>query len=453
VTLGIVLAALAATYALACLVPAWLDRPPRPFVPEELAAPQPLPAGFLRGTATAAYQVEGGAEGEDWWAFEQEPGRIARGERSGRAADHWNRVAEDVELMRRLGANAYRFSILWSRVEPAPGRWDEAAWAHYADELERLRAAGITPMITLHHFTLPRWLEGGALAPGFPAAFARLAGEAARRLGGAVELWCTINEPNVFMFKGFVEGSWPPAVQDPARAVAAYANLLRAHAAAATAVRAERPGAKIGVAMHLRVFEPARRWFLPDWLAARGTAAAFNWAFYDAISAGRLRFAAPGFPKLDEPLPELAGSADWFGVNYYTRDRVRFSLAAPGRTARTPGPGARTDLGWEIHPEGLLRLLRSVHRRYAVPIYVTENGIADARGTARPAFVRAHVHAVARAAREGVPVRGWFYWALTDNFEWAEGFEPRFGLYRVDYATLTRTPAPGAEEFAALAGR
>ena len=306
-------------------------------------------------------------------------------------------------------------------------------------------------MVTLHHFTLPRWLEGGVLDPEFPAAFGRLAGEAARRLGGEVELWCTINEPNVLMFKGFVEGSWPPAVQDPARAVGAFANLLRAHAQAADAIRAARPRAKIGVAMHLRVFEPSRPWFLLDGIAARGSARVFNWAFHDAIAAGRLRFSAPGFPHLDEPLPELVGSVDWFGLNYYSRDMVRFSPSAPGLTARMPGPGAQTDLGWEIHPEGLLRLLRAAHRRYGLPIHVTENGIADARGTARAAFLRAHVHAVARAAAEGVPVRGYFHWSLTDNFEWAEGFEPRFGLYRVDYRTFARAPAGGAEEFAALA--
>jgi beta-glucosidase len=267
---GISLAALAVAYAAACLWFAHGEQVPAGFTQEDLAAPvgQALPAGFLWGTATAAYQVEGESQGEDWWAFEQEPRRIARGERSGRAVDHWNRVAEDVELMRRLGANAYRFSITWSRVEPEPGRWDEAAWGHYADEVWRLRAAGVEPMITLHHFTVPRWLAGGVLDPGFPEGLARLAGEAARRLGGEVRLWCTINEPNVLMFKSFVEGSWPPAAKDPASASATFANLLRAHALAAAAIRKARPDARIGVAMHLRIFDPARRANLLDWIAA-----------------------------------------------------------------------------------------------------------------------------------------------------------------------------------------
>jgi beta-glucosidase len=203
--------------------------------------------------------------------------------------------------------------------------------------------------------------------------------------------------------------------------------------------------------MHLRIFDPARRANLLDWIAARGTAGGFNWAFYDAIASGRLRLEVPGFPKIDQPFPQLVGSADWFGLNYYSRDLVRFAPGEPGLTRREVGPGPRTDLGWEIYPEGLLRLLRAAHARYGLPIYVTENGIADARGTLRPAYIRGHVHAVAQAAREGVPVLGYFHWSLMDNFEWAEGFEPRFGLYRVDHATCQRTPAGGAEVFAALA--
>jgi beta-glucosidase len=244
---------------------------------------------------------------------------------------------------------------------------------------------------------------------------------------------------------------WPPGVKDPARASAAFASLLRAHALAAAAVRAAAPAARIGAAIHLRVFDPARRWFLPDWIAARTSAEAFDWAFYDAITSGRVRLDVPGFPELDEPLAGLAGSADWLGVNYYSRDLVRFSPAAPGLTERSPGPGPLSDLGWEVYPEGLHRLLHSAYARYRLPIYVTENGVADRRGSLRPAFIRAHAHAIARAAREGVPVLGYFHWALVDNFEWADGFEPRFGLFSVDYATLERRPAAGSEAFAAIA--
>ncbi len=355
--------------------------------------------------------------------------------------------------MSRIGANAYRFSVEWSRVEPRDGKWDRAAWAHYVGEVRRLRAAGIEPMVTLHHFTLPIWLAGGILANAFPDRFARFAGEAARRLGNYVTLWCTVNEPNVLVYNGFVKGLWPPAVKNNGRASAAFASLLRAHASAAAEVHTANPRARVGVAMHLRAFDPDRVWFPPDWIAAHITATGFNWAFYDAIASGRIRFAMPGFPQLDEPLEELRGSCDWFGVNYYTRDIVRFSPFAAELSTTVPGPGAKSDLGWEVYPEGLLYLLRSAYARYRLPIYVTENGIADRHGWMRSEFLRSHVHALSRASQEGIPVLGYFHWSLMDNFEWDLGFKPRFGLYSVHYGTMERTPAGGAGTFRALAGQ
>jgi beta-glucosidase len=447
-----VLAAAAAGWVMACLVFTLRD-PALSFSEEELARPAaPWPAGFLWGTATSAHQIEGGNR-NDWTRFEEQPGRIAHGERSGRAADSWNRWADDTALLSALHANSYRFSIEWSRLEPTEGTWDEAAWARYSELLRALRAARITPMVTLLHFTLPQWMadRGGVRAPDFPTRFARFAGEAARRFSPDVSLWGTHNEPNVQMYLGYVEGVWPPAHKSPEEAVEAFAGLVRAHALAAAAVRAGDPDASIGVAVNLVDLQPASRASLPDWLAAGMASDAFNWSFYDSIRAGRLHLRAPGFPTLDEPLPGLRGSADWFGANYYRRDLVAFSPRTPGLLKVTPGPGRKNDLGWEIHPEGLLRLLRLASSRYGLPIYVTENGIADARGDVRPGYLRAHAHAVSRALAEGVPVRGCFHWSLLDNFEWAEGFTPRFGLYRVDYTTLARAPTPAVTEFAALA--
>jgi beta-glucosidase len=412
-----------------------------------------LPAGFLLGTATSAHQVEGGNDKNDWALFEAEAGRIARGERSGKADDHWNRVAEDVELMKKIGANAYRFSVEWSRVEPSSGFWDDAAWDHYQDEVNRLREAGIVPMVTLLHFTLPAWLaeRGGLTAPDFARAFARFAGEAAARFGNSVELYCTLNEPNVAMYNGYVQGIFAPGQKSNSAAVAAFAGMVRAHGAAARAIRARNPNARIGVAMNLILFEPKRWYNLLDVVVTRFANSAFNWAFLDSVAAERVRFRAPGFPSIDEPNPELSGSLDFIGVNYYRRDIVSFAPGQPGLVRNEPGDGERTDLGWEIHPEGLLRVLREAHRRYGRPIYLTENGLADAAGAKRGPFIRDHLAAVSVAVREGIDVRGYFHWSLLDNFEWAEGFEPRFGLYRVDYATLERTAAPGAEVFAELA--
>jgi beta-glucosidase len=202
--------------------------------------------------------------------------------------------------------------------------------------------------------------------------------------------------------------------------------------------------------MNLIDFAPRWRLSPLDRLATLAAAHAFNWAFHDAIHTGRVRLHIPSFPRLDEPLPQLRGSADFVGVNYYTRLMVHFSPWARGFVSRRPGPGPRNDLDWEIHPQGLSRLLAETWRRYRLPIYVTENGIADAADTRRAAFLRAHVDEVAQALARGVPVRGYFHWSLVDNFEWAEGFAPRFGLYRVDYDTLARTPTVAVETFRAL---
>ena len=412
-----------------------------------------LPPGFLLGTATAAHQIEGGNARNDWARFEEEPGRIASGDKSGDASDHWHRVAEDINLMRALGANAYRFSIEWSRLEPNEGTWDEAAWAHYEDELRQLRAAGITPMVTLLHFTLPLWLaeRGGATAPDFPERFGRFAAQAARRFGSMVELWCTLNEPNVQMMLGYLEGTWPPGKRAPDEAARAFAGLMRAHAAAAGALRAGAPGAKIGVAVNLVVLDPASRWSLFDWLASYFAGRAFNWAVYDSIQNGRVQLWIPGLLKVDEPLPALQGSVDFFGMNYYTRYLMRFSPWAHGMIERRFGPGERSDMNWEIYPEGQLRMLKKAWNRYKLPIYITENGIADAAGTRRAAFLQSHLSAISQAIRAGIPIHGYFYWSLIDNFEWAEGFAPRFGLYHVNYKTFARTPAAGSEVFTAWA--
>jgi beta-glucosidase len=427
------------------------------FTPEVLARPAvSLPAGFLWGTATSAHQIEGGND-NDWTRFESVPGNIEGGDSSAVTVDHWNRMTEDVALMEAIGANAYRFSIEWSRVEPEEGAWNEEAWARYEDLVRRLREAGLTPMVTLLHFTLPNWIadRGGVTARDFPERFARFASEAGRRLGAGVDLWCTINEPNVQMFMGYMAGEWPPLETSPARAAAAWVGLLRAHAAAAKALRAVDPEAKIGIAQNQMVLQPEWRFWLPDWLAVRFVDQAWNWASYDAIRDGHVRFRLPG-ASIDEPMPDLVGSADYFGLNYYFRYFVHAVPGAPQGVAMRPGPGMQSELGGDpppgdSYPEGLVLLMREAWSRYGLPIYVTEAGIADERGVMRGPLIRAHVEAIQWARAEGIPVQGYLHWTLMDNFEWDKGYRPRFGLHRVDPETLERTPAGGAHEFAALA--
>jgi beta-glucosidase len=427
------------------------------FTSEELARPAPpLPKGFLWGTATSSHQIEGGNR-NDWTRFEAAPGTIEGGDTSAVALDHWNRMAEDVALMKAIKASAYRFSIEWSRLEPQESAWNEAAWVRYQDLVRQLREARITPMVTLLHFTLPLWMadRGGVAAPDFPERFSRFAAEAGKRLGPGVDLWCTLNEPNVQMYMGYVIGTWPPQKKSPAEAAQAWRGLLRAHAGAAAALRAADPGAKVGVANNVMLLEPASRLSLFDWLAARFLDQFWNWAFADAIRDGRARLRLPG-TTLDEAIDGLQGSVDFFGLNYYFRYLMRFAPSAPQRVEMRPGPGPKSELAGEppagdSPPEALFLLMREAWARYHLPIYITEGGIADEKGTMRGALIRGQVEAVQRALAEGIPVRGYLHWSLMDNFEWEKGYRPRFGLFRVDRATLERTPAGGADVFAALA--
>jgi len=457
----------------------WLSRKLTPvFMAAELTRFVPSwPKGFLWGTATAAHQVEGGQH-NDWTRFEEQPGAIARGEKSGLADDMWNRFPQDVVLMKALHANALRLSIEWSRVEPVEGKWDEAAWTRYVEWMHLLSQNGITPMVTLLHYTLPVWMadRGGLTAPDFPDRFARFAGEATARLRPDVHLWCTINEPNYHTHHAYIAGNYPPQRKSAVEAAKAFAGLLRAHALASQAIRQCDAAARIGVAMSLTDYEPASRWSLPDWVATKKQADEDNWAFYDSIKSGRIRFnlssaassitvasssymnaanraSDPSAVSVDEPLPGLLGSADWFGANYYDRNLVWFAPFSPGLLQIREGPGPKGDLGWEIYPEGLLSLLHSAWARYKLPVYITENGLPDAAGTNRAAFIHAHAYAVSRAIAQGVPVKGYFFWSFVDNFEWVDGFAPRFGLYRVNYSTLERQLAPGTEEFIRLAPR
>jgi beta-glucosidase len=443
-----------------------------------------VPAGFLLGAATSAHQIEGGNQNDwtDWEAGSYPDGRPhVRARASARvAADSWNRYPSDVEALELLGANVYRFGIEWSRLEPTEGSWNVEAAARYREMLQALRRASpqpITPMVNLYHFTLPRWVSarGGWEWPGAVAAFAAFAGRAGEAFGDLVDLWCTLNEPNVYATKGFLSGEWPPGVQDPPRAARVLATLIRAHGAATSALRArdrvvaDRTGGaptRIGLAHNVRVFEPASRANPLDWLVVHFADRFYNRALTDAIATGRIRVWLPTAISIDEPDPELRGSLDWLGLNYYTRDLVRARVSGmfggggspyevvPPRGEDLDGPlGGVSDLGWPIHPEGLLHELR-VFSAYGWPLIVTENGLADAGGARRPGFIRSHVFAVDEARRGGVNVIGYLHWSLIDNFEWSHGYAGRFGLFSIDFEhdpTLRRTPTPAVATFRELA--
>ncbi len=453
--------------SLLLLLAACSDRPR--FDPEEVRAARigaGLPAGFLLGTSTAAHQVEGGNE-NDWAAWERgqwPDGRphIKDGTVSGAATDSWNRFDEDVRLMETLGANAYRFSVEWSRLEPTQGSWDEEAAERYRQWAHTLREKGITPLVTLYHFTLPPWVAeaGGWENPSTLEAFEAYAARVAQALGGEVDWWCTVNEPNVYAVLGYLDGVWPPGRQDTKAMATVLSHLIEGHARAARQLRAQDTAdadgdghaTRVGLAHHVRIFQPATG-STADTAVAALTDTFFNESVPEALRTGRIRLSVPGQVSIDRQVDDLKGSVDYFGINYYTRDTVRQYFGEPSLSRQyVPRGREKNDLGWELYPEGLyLFLLR--YAESGLPLLVTENGMADHTGERRPYYLQSHLYAVEQAVAQGVDVRGYFHWSLLDNFEWAEGYEPKFGLFAVDLASpeKTRTPTAAVDTFQEIA--
>jgi beta-glucosidase len=402
---------------------------------------------FLWGAATAAHQVEGNNTNNDWWRWEQIPGNIADGTRSGLACDHYNRFPEDFAQWRGMGHNAHRLSLEWSRIEPSPGVYDSRAIDHYRTVLGTLRGLGMEPMVTLHHFTNPLWLadRGGWESEDVVERFRLYSRHCIDTLGDLVHLWVTINEPNVYAYHSYTAGLWPPQKKDLGAGAHVLRNMVRGHAAAYREIRqsANGPAAKVGVAQHLRVFQPWRPWSPLDRLAATLPDRAFNHWFLRACTDGRA-----GFPLgFRHQLPEAVGTLDFIGVNYYSRDMVAFTPRAPGELfARMfPAPGRPiSDFGVELYPPGLYLVIRDTWDSYRRPIYITENGVADGVDQFRPAALIGHLAEAARAQREGIDIRGYLHWSSMDNFEWSAGYKMRFGLVEVDFDTQERKPRPSA---------
>ena len=423
---------------------------------------QTLAPGFLLGTATAAHQIEGGNDNDwtDWekGSFADGTPHIANGDQSGLADDSWNRLDEDLAMMQALGVNAYRFSVEWSRVEPVQGQWDEVALARYREWAQRLRAAHIEPLVTLHHFTLPHWVQaqGGLLGDQLPDELAAYTRHVALALGADVDFWCPINEINVVAAQGWLSGVWPPGVKNDTLSQAkVMVNLLKAHARMAAALResdqldADGDGRAtlITTAHHVRIFQPASHSALDTGIAAL-TDDFVNEAIPRAFKTGHVKLYIPGTIDLDEEVPGLQDSIDVLGLNYYTRDMVRADLSSASFSQLYYRLGRpTTDQGWDIYPDGLYLLLTRFSA-YGWPLYVTENGLADSAGTTRPLYLAQHLAAIEAAVAQGADVRGYFHWSLLDNFEWADGFSARFGLFHVDYATgRERSSTPAVDTF------
>jgi beta-glucosidase len=420
-------------------------------------APRRFPPGFLWGTASSSHQHEGQNTNNQWWAWEQQPGRIWHGDKSGDACGWWRDIEPDLDRAAALGLNAHRLSIEWSRIEPQDGVFDPHAIARYREMLLSLRRRGLTPMVTLHHFTNPLWIEarGGWLHPATPQRFAEYVAYAVRELGDLCDLWCTINEPTVYVGMSYLDGHWPPGGRSLRLTRRVLVALLRGHAAAAAEVHRAGPHHRVGIVHNFHLMHPGST-RLRDRVVAWLADTVVNEVIIHAVRTGRIARPVGAGVRV---VPGLAGSCDFFGLNYYSRSWITLDLFAPGWTfsrAFTPTHVEQSDLNargvtyGEIYPAGLYQALRRLHR-LRIPIYITETGLPDHDDDQRPRFLLNHLAEVYRALRAGVDVRGVFIWSLLDNFEWSDGWALRFGLYAFDEQTGERRLRPSGALYAAIA--
>ncbi len=384
--------------------------------------PIPFPDGFRWGTATAAHQIEGGNWNNDWWQWEQTPGSGCV-EPSGDACDSWNRGAEDVALLAELGFDNYRFSIEWSRIEPEEGMWSAATIDHYRAFGEALLEHGIDPVITFHHFTTPRWVaaRGGWTDASIVDRFGSFCERAAGALAPIMKRACTINEPNIVSTMGHMAGVFPPGLRDIELRRKVNGHFCAAHRAAVAAIRAAAPGVPVGITLSM--------------------------SDYQAVDGGESKRDQIRRRMEDEFLEATEGD-DFVGVQTYSRTRVG-PKGAIGNEEGVPV----LPMGYEFYPRSLEATLRRAWEvtRGQVPLLVTENGIGTDDDDQRVEYVREALVGVLDAIADGVDVRGYTYWSLLDNFEWAFGYGPKFGLVSVDRDTFVRTAKPSARWLGSVA--
>ncbi len=382
-----------------------------------------FPDGFTWGTATAAHQIEGGNTNNDWWAFEHDPASMAT-ESSGDATDSYHRWRDDADLVASMGLDNYRFSLEWSRIEPADGEFSQAALDHYARTCEGLKERGIDPVVTFHHFTSPQWLaeQGGWENPATADRFATFVEKASARLDGLMAKACTINEPNVVAVCGYALGFFPPGqAEGMAKADQVGDVFVDAHRKAVQAVRSNAPGTPVGLTLSTT-----------EWVAMEG---------------GEERMVEERRIMEDRYLDAVDGD-DFLGIQTYSRTRV----GPYGMIGAEEGVPTLV-MGYEYWPQSLEATLRRAwdYTGGRIPLIVTENGIGTDDDTQRIAYLQAALEGVLRAIADGVDVRGYTCWSLLDNFEWAFGYVPKFGLVEVDRTTFARTPKPSSRWLADVA--
>lgn len=379
-----------------------------------------FPDGFLWGAATSAHQVEGNNANNDWWEWEQDK---PFGLRSEQACDQYNRYESDFELIRELNHNAHRLSLEWSRIEPKEGEFSEKEIEHYKNVLKTLKDKGLTVMLTLWHFTLPKWVAdyGGWENNATVSYFERFVKKIVPNLGEYVDLWVTLNEPGVYIYETYIERVWPHAKKSWIGQVKTFLNLTSAHKKVYKYLHKTFPAGKpIGIANNILSFESFHKHSIKEQLAVSLNDLFANHLFYL-------------FTR---------GTHDFLGINYYFHVRFRSRGIRADRQNSFANIHDVSDLGWELYPEGIFEVLTDFADD--IPIYITECGIASTNDDRRNRFLISYLKEVAHAIRAGVNVRGFFYWSLIDNFEWHMGFAPRFGLVEINYETQKRKIRPSA---------
>ncbi len=393
-----------------------------------------FPSNFFWGSATSSYQVEGNNSNVDWWAWEKEAGKEASGE----ACRHYECYAEDFDLVKGLNHKMHRLSIEWARIEPREGEFSSLEIQHYVDVIKALRARGIEPMVTLHHFTNPCWFSqsGGWSDKRSVARFMRYVEVMATALAAQVHYWITINEPTVYISHSFMWGVWPPQLKSNLKARAVHDNLNEAHIKAYGLINRiyqaqGRVKPAISISQHMQAIVPCGNNFR-NRVAAALRDKVFNFEILDTLMGHK--------------------TLDFIGVNYYSRNMVDVSSWWIGNLfmencKHGHDPRQKNSLGWDIYPEGLYQILIKL-KRYGLPVMITENGICTADDAQRWDFIKSHLTQVNRAMQEGANVTGYLYWSLLDNFEWDKGYAPRFGLIQVDYSTQQRQVRGSALKYA-----
>jgi beta-glucosidase len=416
---------------------------------------------FLWGVATSAFQLEGSPYA-DWTSWDS----ILNSRPD--VTNHYTLYREDLNLLKDLGVNAYRFSLEWSRIQPKENVWDDRAIEHYQEIIDILIENNIEPMVTIHHFTHPLWF-----IKKYPwhkeesiEKFLIFAEKMVSMLKG-VRYWITFNEPYVLILAGYFEGCMPPGIRDISLGLKALENILICHGKIYDTIHrfghskvtspmskpVDKPMDKpmVSVAHNMAALAPWKRWSPMDRLLAKIAKHFYNHSLLDAFLTGKLNIKLP-FKKAVEIEVPINDKLDFFGVNYYTRVHIRFNpfkkLGIELRHRDIDGYGL-TDLGWEIHPRGLEKVLRYASK-LNVPLIITENGIATHDSQKKIKFMKRHIDVLEKCIKNGIDVRGYFYWSLIDNYEWLQGLDARFGLYKVDFDTLKRKPTNAATYYSYL---